>query len=640
MGFGSRLERARRRIAAGSATPRDQSLVAGAMLLGALAGALLAHGVVQILPLSTRGVAAARAAGVVSATVRAGYPKDSELLFLAGGLALTAAASLAAGAAAAWLRAGAAPAAIPAPPTEPPARFGRFEALVLVALLIYGMQPTPLLTAAWEWRLLLEEGAHLHPANSLLLGERIYADVGYLYGPLLVLPLALGFELTTPSVFTARVVTLAMHGLGLALVAAAGRAMFRTRVAWLLCCVGLAALVPLAHPRAHLTALRPAVTLIPLFFLPAMFRGRRVAAYCVGAAVTPALFTSPEVGAVTLFAALAATVLGADAREASRRLLRFGAGLGVSAAIVAALLHPYVDSVLYLRDGISTLGWAGMGHLSRPFPVPWGADRLWLGDPYGVGLDASGFLLRGSVLDALLVACGVALAFLGLRRAWTPRELTCAVVWLIAVGLLPKLIARPGPHQLAKLLPPLILLVGVWVEGGWRMAAARRGPSRVAPAALCAASLVGLVCLADPRVPRWPPRVQSLDARLGPIPVDPALAHLVTQVRAEVDRALPPGAPIWVTPNAPGWHMLLDRPSAVRTPDVFTLATAEQRREVRRALEARPPTLLLRHRVRDEIDGVPANAYAPEIAAFARANYQLVRRVVSGTHRAEILKRR
>jgi hypothetical protein len=552
-------------------------------------------------------------------------------------MSLTAACSLAAGIAAAWRCAGTARASASAR-DERPVRFGLFEAAVLLAVLALGAQPTPLITAGGEWRILAEEGVHLFPASAILLGDRLYADVDYLYGPLLVLPLSLGFSVEMPSVFTARVTALVVHGMGLALAAAAGRALFRSRLAWLMASLGLAALVPLAHPRIHLTALRSTVALLPLFFLPTAIRGSRRATLFAGAAAAPAVLMSPEVGAVTLIAFAVALGPGPGFRGCVRRLSVFAVGLLGAGVLFAALLYPVADVVQYLRDGASTLGSIGGGYLSRPFPVPWGADRLWSGDPYGVGLDASVFALRGGILLALVGACGVALAFRWLHRPWTPRELACVAVWLVALGLLPKVIARPGVHQFAKLLPPLVLLVGAFVEEGIRLAAARRAFGRLLPALFCVASLYGLLTLGSMRPPQWPPRFPNLEPRLGPIPVDPQLARLVGAVRTEVDRRLPAGEPIWVTPNAAGWHLLLDRRAAVHSPVILWLPTLKERRAALHELEESAPPLLLRHRLTDAIDGVPIEEYAPEIDAFVRANYRLSRRIRSGRYSVEILE--
>jgi hypothetical protein len=245
---------------------------------------------------------------------------------------------------------------------------------------------------------------------------------------------------------------------------------------------------------------------------------------------------------------------------------------------------------------------------------------------------------RGTALLGLLSACGLLLAFRWFRRPLSGREWLAVAAWGIALGLLPKLIVRPGSLQFYKVLPPLLIASGLLVEDAVFAALRRRGLARLAPGILSLTLLLALVPFVNARLPRWPASLPNLDARLGSIPVDPAFASLVGKVRAAVDRRLPAGEPIWVR-DAPGWYLLLDRPPADRSPAIIWLATADQRRAVVERVSARPPSLVLRHRMRDELDGIPMEAYAPEVDDFIASNYRLAERVRAGRFSVELMER-
>ncbi|MGH0030364.1 MAG: hypothetical protein ACQGVC_11270 [Myxococcota bacterium] len=636
----SRAPLLRARLEAGMRHPwgATAALVAGA--LGAATGALLAEAVVRALPLPTGGLAAARAAGVHSMTTWAGYPKSAELLFLAVGLGVSCAVGLAA-AVAALSRLGRdggrdAPAARDPSGGGPLPRVHGWEWLVLLALLAYGAQPTPLVTLGRLYLILAEEGAHLLALTTLLHGGRLSEDLDYIYGPLLLAPL-LPAHFIEPSVAGVRVATLLLHGLGLAGVAALARPLFRTRAGWIAAALLLAWLVPLPAPRLHLTAYRSALAFAPFLFLPRALAGGRGGWLGVGAGVAAAVLTSPELLTPSLAGPLAALALAAQRRI--RAVAELAAGLAGGLAIGLLLFLPVLDPLGWLQSTVEKLDAVRLGFLARVYPVPWGADRLWRGAPFGLEADVDRYLWQGNAVLAIAAAGCTIAAFGCLRR---PRDANTALLLgfaLCGALLLPKLVSRPGVYQFAKVLPGVLLVTAALAEAGALRWLRTRGAADLVPALLGAIGLATLAVSVPLRagLPRAAPRPPVHDATLGAILLQPGLASFIARVREAVDRRLPPGAPVWSAPAAPGWNYVLDRPPANPLSIWFVTTGRASRERLRDQLAADPPPLVLRHTDRPTFEGVPRRAFLGVAADWLDERYAVVEVVRHGAYTMELL---
>ena len=169
---------------------------------------------------------------------------------------------------------------------------------------------------------------------------------------------------------------------------------------------------------------------------------------------------------------LSALVLGAPRR--SRALAGFAAGVALGIALGCLLFLPIADPLGWLGSTRDKLGAVRLGYLARVFPVPWGASRLWLGDPFGVGTDVSRYVLPANALLTVAAGAGGVAVFRLLRRRPSPRDLLLLAVCLSAALLLPKLVSRPGLHQFPKVLPGVLVAATALLERA--VLFARAGP--------------------------------------------------------------------------------------------------------------------------------------------------------------------
>lgn len=629
----------RARVDAGIRTPWGSSAALAAGLLGACVGAGIAEAIARAVPLPMAGLEAARAAGVWSQTSYAGYPKSAELSFLVLGLALSAASGLAAACAAAlWCGPGDAPARGEASP-HPLRRVRGPEWLVVAALLVYGMQPTPLWAPGRLYLILAEEGAHLLALTTISHGGRLFDQLDYLYGPLLLAPLLPAFAIE-PSVYAIRIATLVLHGMGLALLLALARPLFRTPVGWAVLAAGLAWLVPLPQPRLHLTAWRTALAFAPFLFLPRALAGGRGGWLGVGAGSAAATWVGVDLLTASLLGPLVALLVATPRRLPAAAELAAGLVGGLAAG--ALLFLPIADPRGWLAGAVDTLGAVRLGYLSRVFPEPWGASRLWLGDPFGVGFDVSRYVVAGNAVVGVAVACLAVAAFALLRRPATPRDALRLAFCVSAVLLLPKLVSRPGNYQFTKVMPGILIGATALAETG--VLAFRRSPraATLLPALAGGAALAILAASSSVRagIPVSPPRYPTYDARLGPIPLHPKMAELMLGVRDAVDRRLPAGEAVWAGPAAPGWNFLLDRPPANPLSIAYVTTTSRDRERVRERLLAEPPKLILRQRDRPSFEGVPMRDFLGVAADAIDERYEVVERLRAGEHVVELLEPR
>jgi hypothetical protein len=628
---------------AGSAAPWGACLCLLAALPAGAAGALLGEAIVRRLPLLPGALEAARARIVVSETVHLGYPKAAEQLYLAVGFASTALFALL-GAVLAALVLGArsprAAAAELAGAERPVGSLRGFELGVLLAVLAVGAWPATLATPWAPWRVFAEEGVHGIAGITIALGGRLFADVDYTYGPLLALPSAAAFALAEPSVHVLRLVALALHGAGLALTLAVARPLFRTRAGWVLFAVLLLWLVPLPYPRLHLTAWRNTVGFAPLLFLPAARAGHRFGWPAAGAAAAFAVFTTPEVATAALLAPGAVALFGPGPAGRLRAAIGFAGGLALGVIVLAVAVLPVADPIAFAEDAFRTLRAVSLGFLNRIFPTPFGAGRLWLSGSYGPAAELWRYAVQWNAVIAVTAAFAVVIAFRAVRRALDAREWMLVAVAIAATALLPKLVTRPGPDQLAKVLPGLLVVGAALAEDAVRGALRRRRlPDLVAAGAALAPILVLAWSVSFAIRPlAWPARPPVLDPGLGPIFVDPELAGLVRDVRTEVDRRLPPGAGLWAYPNAPGWNLVLGRPPAHPLSVVLGLRDAPYRDAALRALAARPPRLVIRHPMVSELEGIPIGEIAAPIDAFLAAHYRVAATVARGPYAVDLLE--
>ena len=466
--------------------------------------------------------------------------------------------------------------------------------------------------------ILLDEGYVTTIAAQLARGGELYRDAVTYVLPGSFRLLALAFRLLGESVWTARVLTLALTATMAALVYLAGRAALAPAAAALAGAL-FTLLSVWAYPQWHVYQYS-APSLVAVLGAVALLVRRDAAArpgrlLAAGLLVSAALFCKQNYGgaaAVLLGLFLLGDGAACGARAgAVRAFSPFALGVagpvGVYAAALAArgLLDEFVrQTVLAPLAGARTFSYVRLPSL-RPLLHQDPALRagLWnylpplLLELRWPQLQASALYRDTPILDAALktllylpiLVPGLAAAWLAVRlmrsrravRRWWARD-RGAVLLLVTAAVLLLALNRPHDWVHVSLAYPGTLLVLVWL--------ASEAPPRARRVALSA--LAGATTLA-----LWPTLRLVADLRAAmsdPIPVAragvrarPADAEVVARLVSTVTAATRPGEPILVVPYHPLVYFLADRPPATRFLFIWYEYLRERDDEILAALDAR-----------------------------------------------------
>ncbi len=623
---------------------------------GFLAAAVSVPWLLLVLPLATGELERADELGLISATVRAGYPESQELVVY---LWFTLLAPILAGVLAArWFR--------PSIRAEDARRWPGWLWLALgVALALLAMD-VGYVTGAGPWGrfgFLGEEGVYLGTAAGLRAGGALYRDLAFSYGPLMGWPVPLALGLANDEIIGYRLLVWACNLAGLLLIVAALRQLVRHPVVVLAAFVGAALLGLPVLPNLNATTLRLALGVFSVVLVGSAMGGARrgpVRLVLGGAAAGLALGFSFEVGLAAFLAAVAALSVPVLHRQPPRTtlgnaaLVACGAGLTLVPTVVALAargeLAAFATTLRTMVDlpgaGYQALPWPDLlgwfrdaAGQHRPFP-PSALTYVAPGEP-GHGSEVRALVWWASV-PWIVLAVGVAAAVTRVVAvARRPREGSCeGTAMLVGLVLFGVIVGRGavGRSDLYHLqfygaLPAVLVgatLVDGWLAGGSRPLS-RRGLGALAMLAILVLSIA-----------TWPPGHYAPDggrgllARLGVagqggeavdrprargIHLDPELA---AEVRAVVDwaGALPAARTVWFYPSEATYTWLTERPPVTAYPWAYDAATRAQRVALVEALEANPPDCVLVTEGTFSIDHIPGDELLPEIEVWIDARYE------------------
>jgi len=565
------------------------------------------------------GLEAARGAGLISFTVLAGYDEAQEArVWLLGCLLVPAAA---------WLGARRGGRRIEAP-TLPPSRGAWIGVGIVVA--VAGVVGLRLLGASrWgSFGLLAEEGVYLGAVQVLRGGGRLYADVEFPYGPLLLLPMDLGLRLLGDTVAHARLVVLAGHLLGVVAMAAIPRLLLgpgRGDRAALGVALGMVWVAPLMLPTLNSVALRPALAFLPAALAWAGRRDGR-AAVAAGVAAAVALGTSFEVGAAAL-GGVGAVLLGF--RGAATR-----AAVGFGAAMALVLVVPLANGALpaLVEQAGRMLSLPAMGYQALPYPDLLGVfvDGSGARGSYGAATSAAAFW---AATPPLLIWAGLAVA--AARQGRGPLADPLWAVALPAAVLFRAALGRSDTYHLWFYGAPAAVLLAVLLAD--RAEPLHRRAGSAAAAALLALGVAAQTVdarsavefpaaeelrlgtaagIADPLATR-----KAAVDRLGVLTTE----RLARQLEAVVPVLEPLQGGVLVHPSEATWYFLSGQTPPTRYLWAYDAATPALRQEELAELTESPPRWVLRATDTFPLDWIPLDQLVPEYESWIDANYHPVR---------------
>lgn len=614
----------------------------GILALGFTLGVLLAWSV-TILPYPFTGeIERARALGITSLSIRAGYPKNRDVLNYLAMMVLPVGCAIGL-----WLLCGArrerdALLALLDDPhrTTPLSERGHAALAIGVAAVFllltfdlnYFFAPTN------RWMLLAEEGQILAWVQSIGAGGVYGRDFYCLYGPLFIYPLAALMRLLGPSIVVERVYTHLVNVTAYGIMIGFLYRTLRTRIVFL-CGAALCLLVffpvYLSANQSPLRAGWGVATLLLLF--DAAHGRRRTPVAAAGLTLGTGLLFSQEAGLCAAIAAAGFLAVQAWATRDWRRGARDGAlvAAGALTPIVPVLLFLYRHDAL--RAALTDLIWfprlATLGLGSLPFPTL----SQFLRAPLAGGALFHYWIL---VVYAFTAVQLLVLLILGVRD-----RIVILRSALLVFGLLlyrTTLQRADEIHLYTACLPALLLCIlaaDAAVSGmfgrAWDAASAGR-------LALVAAATVSLVLLfrhslqlqATPAVVwehirhptrQWSRRpggviIQGLQ-RAG-VAFDEKSANWILWVRAMVDRATQAGDYVYFFPNEPLYYFLFDRNNPTRYAQAYFAATTAQRQELVADLERRRPEYVVYSLGTWRVDNIPEREQLPEITAYLAKRYR------------------
>lgn len=624
-------------------------------ITAAVAAALAAPWLLLLLPLDGSELARAEDLGLISFTVRAGYPESQELPVYLWFVLL---APAAVGALASrWYR-------YRAP--IPCGRWPRWAWFAMVAVLALFAVDVGYVIASVPWGrfgFLAEEGVYLGMAAGLRQGDALYRDLAFSYGPLMGWPVPLALRLCGDEILGYRLLVWACNLAGLTLVAILLSRMVRSPLVALVALVAIGLLTVPVLPNLNATTLRLALGAFAAGMAGIGISGRpRRTAHLASAGVATglALAFSFEVGVASLAAVVAVMLLPVVQRQGVARCARQAAIVAVGAC---AVLLP-VAAVLVIRGEIvsfavtlrTMVDLPGAGYQALPWPdlLGWFRDTAGTHRPFppseltylhpgepGHGGEVLAISWWSSV-PWLVLAWGVGVTAAATVRAWKDREgpLSPYTTSLLGIALFGAIVGRGAVGrsdlyhmQFYGALPALLVgaaLVDQVLRGGNPV----RHPWRGAVLLLLLASLA--VSLAS-----WPPRFYAPGGVRGPasrvgliddhlVPLDRPRArgiHLqpevAQEVRAVVDwaRALPPERTVWFYPSEATYTWLTDRPPTTPYPWAYDAATRAQRLELVDRLDEDPPDCVLVTEGTFSIDHIPGEELLPEIEDWIDRRY-------------------
>ncbi len=639
-------------VEAGRGGPRVGRVL---VFIGALLAALAAPWLLLLLPLGAAELERAEELGLISFTVRAGYPESQELPVY---LWFTLAAPAALGALVAqWMRRRG---------RVRVATWPRWAGIAMVAALALIALDVGYVIASVPWGrfgFLAEEGVYLGTAAGLRDGGALYRDLAFSYGPLMGWPVPLALRLCGDEILGYRILVWACNLAGLTLVALSLTRLIRSPLVAIVALVAVGLLAVPVLPNLNATTLRLALGAFAVVAagVGVTARSRPTAALiAAGAAAGLALAFSFEVGvatAVSLAAVLAIPLIQRQGLASVARPAAVLAGAAFAVLVPVALvlvirgeLTAFAVTLKTMVDlpgaGYQALPWPDLlgwfrdaaGH-HRPFP-PSELAYLAPGQPGHVG-EVLALTWWGSG-PWLVLGCGVAVATASLIRARSQDAppLSPHAAALLGLAFFGVVVGRGavGRSDLYHLqfygALPAVLVGAALVDGLLRGGNPLRSPWRGTAVLLVLAALA--VSLAT-----WPPRYYAPGAGRSPasrlglvgddlVPLDrprsrgihlqPAVAR---EVRAVVDWAgsLPPERTVWFYPSEATYTWLTDRPPATPYPWAYDAATRAQRLELVEALGATPPDCVLVTEGTFSIDHIPGEELLPEIEDWLARSY-------------------
>src|SRR5438552_5347891 len=576
-----------------------------------IVGAFVAWHLASAISKTGTDVATAKALGIVSISILAGYSKSADSLAYALALFGAIATSLLIWSAwAIWAGRSGPEQPPPVPWNTPRANLLEFSVCAVIAFGVFGHFWNARAASYSSWCVLTEEGEMLAWVDTILRGGAVYRDVFCLYGPLSVWLVAALFHFFQPSLGLWRVWIFALNAAALIAIYLLLRGTTRTKAAAAAGAVIVAILCAPAIPAMSWSLSRVGFGLAAFAALMrALDRRSRAWFIGCGALIATALLYSQEVGTACVIGAGLIFLLTPVAHARAVLWTVAGAVLVLIPAIIyLAAIHAFAATIanLFVFPRVRMLGFA-----ASPFPH------------FSFNAEA----MRTYFVPAVLAVSAFSTATKFLRGLRDARILVEAGLFVFGVVLFSAPLSRPDDTHLAFAAPPaIILLTGLMEEAYSAISARGRRVAAIAGLAIGVAFLGSWTPVARENIETITqlPSGRTLQLpRGGGARLPDDFARALEEITHAIQARTAPNEPFWAYPNEALLYFLADRPQPTRFPQVLFAATHAQREQIVADLERTRPQWTVFYIDSTEIERIPYDVAAPEVVAYLNAHYEV-----------------
>jgi len=518
-------------------------------------------------------------------------------------------------------------------------------ALVTVACVFLSLNINCFYKGGFSWRLLAEEGQHLACVQALQSGQVYGKDFFYLYGPMLIYPLAWAAKLFGNTILMERIYTYSLNLAAYAIVFFSLYSTLKTRIGFL----AGSAIYFFVFPAHHwlflnATNLRVAIAFLPLLLAYCYLRNSRKHLLLVAGLIQgQILLFSQEVGICSLLALLFFSFLiFIEKRDLKQFLCECVIVLiGCTVSITPFLVYfaykgalPDIFNILYGYPKLIILGYAGL-----PFP----ALKTFFKTTH------SGLLFHYGVILIYVFAALVLITDKFLHGITKRGALMCALLFFGILLFRSALGRSDTGHVLFASQPAFLLMIFLLDKTYVELLSMQSKSVKVLSAGLLLVLITSLVIFCI-RVPLLRGRLEftlktnfpienkwilKSDAfvsipglkRAGVL-FTPYDAENILRIKSVLENITRPGEEVYFFPNDALYYFLFNRNNPTRYPLSYWAITRENRLEIIGDLEKkRVRYIVYTHDPLFRCDKIPEHVQLPEVVNYIKNKYEVIHEV-------------
>ena len=507
------------------------------------------------------------------------------------------------------------------------------------------------------WCLFSEEGQHLAAVNSILRGQVLFKDVFYLYGPLMLYPLAGIMKLFGIGIVMLRAYSYILTLLSFFIFYFLLKRLLRNRLFVILFFFILMLFYfPIFHG-PHGYSFRVIIGLSPFFLLCSYFYAKkRRYLFAAGAVAGISLFYSQEVGFAAIIAVISSlTIDTLNNHQGTTKLIKdlviFIAGIVILAfpiIIYFAVNGAFNDFIVNL---INYPRYVMMGYGGLAFPNILTSAKELIAETNAQHI--RNFIRIATVWYSpilLYICAGTYLIIRFLTSSWNHRDSIILGILTFAGLLFRSVLGRPYAGKSLFVIPPILILVSICceeiyykVKGLSKKTGLEQTIYEIMLGSIIVFIIFGLVGFAI-----WPARgsikkfinsnlskisvhqqnlynLRNMDVigieRAKDIHAAKSWANVIRDVVSYIRLHTESADYIYVFPNEATYYFLTDRLNPSRFDLSFNAVTAQHRREIIRDLEVKKPQYIVYSTETERPDDISVFVQVPEIVEYIHNKY-------------------